>query len=77
MTDKTTSSHFTIIDIIISIIFWIEETLIHKFIFGEEHIEIIPHDTNEVWMRLLMIILITGFGIYADYRTHRLLKNMK
>jgi len=72
---KTTlqSKHYTIISIVISIIFWIEETLIHKLFFGEDHLEIIPHETNELWMRIFMVILLTGFGVYADYRTNKLI----
>ena len=73
MTETKKSKHFTVISIIISVVFWIEETLIHRYVFGEKHLEIIPHETNELWMRLLTTILLIGFGIYADQRTNKLL----
>ena len=72
MIQITKTMHFTVVATIVSILFWLEETLIHKYIFREEDLQLIPNDTNELWMRLLTIILLIGFGLYADYRTGKL-----
>ena len=46
--------------------FWIIESLLHAHIFDEKmHFEIIPHDMNELWMRLIIFILIPSVGYLA------------
>ena len=64
---------FSIVAFVIALSFWIFEALIHYFIFGDPIFELIPHDSNEFWMRVLIVILIIGFGIFADYYSRKLL----
>jgi len=53
------------------------ESIFHRFLFSEEKFEIIPSETNELWMRVVIIILVVCFGIYADFQTRMLLKKEK
>jgi len=64
--------NYTLKGILLSVVYWIIETLIHGFVFNET-IEIIPSDVNELWMRGVIIILLVGFGLYADRKTRQLL----
>ena len=60
---------FTAISISIALLFWFFDSFIHYFGYGEETFEIIPPDFNELWMRLLIVVLIVAFGVFADYRS--------
>jgi hypothetical protein len=46
--------------------------LIHRFVYFEDAFEVIPSDANEIWMRLIIIVLILGFGIFADNRATKI-----
>ncbi len=52
---------------LIAALFWMADSLIHRFIYEGKGFELIPTDFNEYWMRILIVILIIGFGIYVDY----------
>ena len=54
--------------IVLAIIYWISEALIHSFIFNKDNfsLHLIPGDLNELWMRSLTFLLIVSFGIYAN-----------
>lgn len=47
---------------------WMFETILHTYMIGEGTFaeNFFPHDANELWMRLLIIVLIIGFGYVAD-----------
>ena len=64
---------FSIVAFVIALSFWIFEAFIHYFIFGDPIFELIPHDPNEFWMRVVIVSLIIGFGIFADYYSRKLL----
>ena len=70
-------ANFTHKAIILSVLFWLMESIFHRFLFSEEKFEIIPSETNELWMRVVIIILVVCFGIYADFQTRMLLKKEK
>ena len=59
---------FTILGIALASFYWVAESLIHRFVYLDAYFEILPADRNEVWMRIVIIILILGFGIFADNR---------
>jgi hypothetical protein len=58
----------------LSVLFWLIESLIHNLFFSEDNFEIFPTDSNELWMRVVIVILVISFGIYADFQTEKLLK---
>jgi len=64
---------YFIVSSTIALMFWFFDTSIHYFVYGEPHFELIPSNTNEFWMRLVIIVLIISFGSYADYSTQKLL----
>lgn len=64
---------FTIASFVIAIIFWFFESSIHYFIHEEPQFEIIPNDLNEIWMRVVIVLLIILFGILSDSITHKII----
>lgn len=62
---------YLLITIGLSTAYWILESSIHWLVFTGEF-EIIPDDPNELWMRLLLILLFIVFGLYVDYKTAQL-----
>ena len=57
---------FTTFGIGLAMLYWITESAIHRYIYAEDFFEIMPSDLNEIWMRVLIIVLLAGFGIFAD-----------
>lgn len=66
--------NFTLKATFLSVLFWLIESLIHNLFFLEDNFEIFPTDSNELWMRVVIVILVISFGIYADFQTKMLLK---
>lgn len=63
---------FTILGVALALFYWFAESLIHRFVYVEEAFEILPSDRNEIWMRVLIIALIIGFGAFADNRAKKI-----
>ena len=68
-----TKKIFTIASIVVAIIFWFFESAMHYFVHEEPQFEIIPSATNELWMRIIIVLLITLFGILSDYFTNKII----
>ena len=68
---------FTKVAIILSVIFWLIESILHRFLFSGEEFEFLPSDINELWMRIIIVLLIVALGIYTDKHTKALLKKEK
>ena len=50
---------FFIFSIVIAFLFWFTESLLHVVFFDHgAGFEVIPHDANELWMRIIIFILI-------------------
>lgn len=61
-----------LISLALSISVWIGESLFHYAFFDYGHpFEIIPHDINELWMRIVISSIIIIFGIYIQIQTNR------
>ncbi|RKZ69306.1 MAG: hypothetical protein DRQ44_03215 [Gammaproteobacteria bacterium] len=58
---------FIFIAFVVAVTFWFLESLIHYTIFNEPQFEFIPGDMNELWMRLVIVLLILIYGIYVDF----------
>ena len=58
---------FIFIAFAVAVTFWLLESLIHYTIFDEPQFELIPGDMNELWMRLVIILLILIYGMYASF----------
>ncbi len=54
--------------------FWVLESAIHAFIFYEGNFlqELVPRDTHEFWMRVLVCALLAAFGVYAQSAVNRI-----
>ena len=59
---------FTFLGIALATLYWFVESVIHRFVYAEEFFEVVPSDVNEFWMRMLIIVLIVSFGLFADNR---------
>ena len=57
---------FTIAAFEMALFFWVLESAIHYFVFEESHFEFIPSETNELWMRVVIVFLIMILGVFAD-----------
>lgn len=68
---------FSIVAVFIAFVFWFFDASIHYFVYGEPQFEFIPDDFNELWMRIVIILLIILFGIFADYFSRQLLITQK
>ena len=62
----------TICVVIVSLIFWLADSFIHRFIYKEETFELVPADVNELWMRILIIVLLIIIGLVGDSRANRI-----
>jgi len=51
--------------------FWILDSSIHYFVYGEPAFELLPNDVDEIWMRSLICLLIFVFGLYAHVTLRR------
>jgi hypothetical protein len=65
---------FTILGVALALFYWIAESLIHRFIYFDEVFEIMPSDRNELWMRIVVVVLFVGFGTFADNRARKIRK---
>ncbi len=65
---------FTVLGICLAVMYWSAESVLHRFVFSEESFEIIPSDFNEIWMRVFIVALILGFGLFADNRANKIEK---
>lgn len=63
---------FSLLGLGLAFLYWFAESGIHRFVYAEEFFEIVPSDVNEFWMRLCIIVLIVGFGVFADNRARRI-----
>ena len=54
--------------VLVAILFWIVEALLHVFVFGGESFlkNLLFSDPNENWMRLLISVTVIAFGFYAQ-----------
>jgi hypothetical protein len=64
---------FTKVSIPLALSYWALECIIHYFGYGELKFELIPSDLDELWMRIVIVILLLCFGIYADKHTKSIL----
>ena len=63
---------FTVLGIVLALFYWFAESVIHRFVYAEEFFEVVPSDLNELLMRLLIIVLIITFGLFADNRARKI-----
>jgi len=68
---------YTFVGLFIAVIYWILDSSIHHFGYSESVLEIIPHDFNELWMRIVIVVLIVLFGVFADHFSARLVRKEK
>lgn len=63
---ESQNHYYLIFTSLVALCFWFLETCIHYFLFGEVGFVVVPSDTNELWMRIAIVILLVSFGFYAD-----------
>jgi hypothetical protein len=55
-------SVIALLSLILAIALWLSDSVIHFAIYREPTFEIIPHDINELWMRIVIFLLIVSLG---------------
>ena len=50
----------------LSITFWVIESSVHAYFLHDGAFTLLPPETNEVWMRSLIVILIIGYGFFIQ-----------
>ncbi|MDH5232041.1 MAG: hypothetical protein OEZ58_02135 [Gammaproteobacteria bacterium] len=65
---------YSISAFIVAICYWLLDSSIHYVVFTEPAIELIPHDANELWMRIMLFLLLVSFGFYVDHNNKLLRK---
>ena len=67
MSFNHTRQSILIISLIFAAISWLGESLVHFYILDHgQPFELIPSDSNELWMRSVIFSLIVIFGIYVQ-----------
>ena len=62
----------TIVALAVATLYWIAESMVHRFVFEEDAFELIPSNFNELWMRVLIVVLMICFGVFGDAWSRRL-----
>lgn len=60
--------------ICLATLMWLTDSVVHKFMFGEESFKFVPDEINELWMRTTIVVLLILFGIYADKQTKKIME---
>jgi len=65
--------------VLLAVGFWLMESAVHSYVFhdGTFFGQFIPHDANEAWMRLLIVVIFAAFSIYARCILSRLARAEK
>lgn len=66
--------YYIFIAISLALSFWLLDSAIHYHWYSEQEFEIIPSDNNELWMRSAIFILLTTFGLFADFTSRKINK---
>lgn len=64
---------FTIAACVTALVFWFFDSTVHHFLYKEPEFEFIPNDYNELWMRMVIVLLIMLFGVFSDYFINRIM----
>ena len=71
--DNAKSKHYYLkIAISLAFSYWFLESTIHYILDDKLGFEVIPSDLNELWMRCAILILLVGFGVFADYHSEQI-----
>ena len=64
---------FTKAALVVALVFWFFDSFTHYFLYDEPVFEIIPQDSHELWMRILIVFLLITFGACVDIFFRKLL----
>ena len=67
-------ARFTITAFAVAFIFWFFASPIHFFLYREPPHELIQGGLNELWVRIVIVLLVLFIGIFADHFTNKLFK---
>ena len=74
ITDIKNSHYFLKFAVPLALASWFLDSAIHYFWYNELEFEIIPSDSNELWMRTSIFILLAAFGLFADFTSRKLIE---
>lgn len=55
----------------LALLFWLFDSMVHYFWYGEPEFELIPSNTYDLWMRCSVTLLLIAFGLFADYQSRK------
>ena len=68
---------FSISASVLALVFWFFDSSVHYYMFDEPEFEIIPGDPNELWMRIVIVVLLVSFGIFSDCVANKIMYKNK
>ena len=68
-----TKKIYTFASVVMALIFWFFESAMHYYVHEEPKFEVIPSESNELWMRIVIVLLIILFGILSDAFTNKIM----
>lgn len=63
---------FLVCALVLALAYWMFDSAAHYFVYGEARFEFLPTNSNELWMRSAIFVLLVAFGIFADYHGQRM-----
>ena len=69
--------HYLHLAILMAISFWLLDSVIHYFWYGELEFKIIPTDANDLWMRSAIFVMLASFGLFTDITSRKLIEKNK
>ena len=63
---------FTMLLLIVSLIYWLVDSSLHAYVYAEGTFELIPTDFDELWMRIVIVLLLIVIGVVGDSLASRI-----
>lgn len=68
---------FSFLAVLVAILFWLADSGLHFYVYGEEVLEFIPSNGNELWMRSAIVGMIVLSGIFGDFHVRKMMEKQK
>jgi signal transduction histidine kinase len=66
--------HYLQLAILLGISFWLLNSVVHYFWYGELVFKVIPTDSEDLWMRSTVFIMLASFGLFADITSRKFIE---
>lgn len=55
-------------------LFWILESVVHSKVFDEAEFSLIPHESDDLWMRSIIVLMIISYGVFVQSKKNTMLR---